>query len=273
MKYPSDHYRQLVNDILQFGKMLVCGLRDVVGKPEGDIKTCISMGFLSRSMVQFSVISDLSYQGNFPDAYILFRTLLDRLLLYMHLIDRDEFSIFDDWCFKQVYDWRNEIKSSPEFKHKLTGDFWQGTEEQTERYNQVKKNQRVEDWRRPKTEDIAKVRGVMFLYGFGYKLASGFVHPTCTEGVYDYRRLVGLPTDHFDIDLDLVLHNSSITIAMHLEEILNAYDFEYKRELLHLIDGFRSFLRDPTFDYSERLAKIIRLSKSDHLFRINEISS
>jgi len=191
----------------------------------------------------------------------------------MHLIKRDEFCIFDDWCFKQEYEYRNRIKSSSDVKHKLTGDFWQVAEEQTERYKQVKKDQRVKDWQRPKAKDIAKERGVKFLYDFGYNLASGFVHPTSTEGVYDYPRLVGLPTDHLDIDLGLVLHNSCITIAMHLQEILNTYDFEYRRELHHLIDGFKSFLGDPTFDYSERLAKVIRLSKSDHLFRINEISS
>ncbi|MCL0039179.1 DUF5677 domain-containing protein [Dehalococcoidia bacterium] len=273
MKYPSDRYRSLVNDILQFGEMLIRGLGDVAGKPESDIKTRISIGFLSRSLIQFSVISDLSYKGNFPDAYILFRSLLERLLFYIHLIKRDEFRIFDDWCFKQVYEYRNRIKSSSDVKHKLTGDFWQVTEKQTERYKQIKKDPRVKDWKRPKAKDIAKDRCVMFLYDVGYDLASGFVHPTSTEGVYDYPRLVGLPTDHLDIDLDLVLHNSCITIAMHLQEILNAYDFEYRRELLHLIDGFRTFLGDPTFDYSERFAKVIRLSKSDHLFRINELSS
>ena len=151
----------------------------------------ISANFLARSARQLKAIDLLAAHDHVACGWSLYRSLLERYFLYEHLIAKNEFAVFDDWCFKKYYELENRLRSSPDLNNKFNFRQRDFVPKGKERYKRISQDPSVRAWRRPDPEATAKSLDMKFLYDAGYDFASGIVHPMSVDGYNDYLRLVG----------------------------------------------------------------------------------
>lgn len=153
----------------------------------------IARNFVARGMACLDSILLVWQSESEKDAWILHRTLLDRLFHLHSLAAKNNFAEFDAFSFKATYEARNRLASTqnPVLRSKLASSL-----KQTQRFNRERYEKILDsgvEWRRPKAEDVAKEMGLECLYGLGYDYASTHVHPMADDGEVDFRRLT-LPT-------------------------------------------------------------------------------
>lgn len=224
----------------------------------------ISASFLARSARQLQAIHLLAEQEHVACGWPLYRSLLERYLLYEHLSAKNEFAVFDDWCFKKYYELENRLRSSADLNRKPEVRQRDFVQKGKERYNRVSQDTSVRAWRRPDAEASAKSLDLKFLYDAGYDYASGFVHPMSVDGYNDYLRLVAKGDMVQDEGMAVLIGNSQLIVTMHLQQFLNQPEFNWRRVLYDLTDALRAAIRDPQADVTTPLQKVLLLSKDGH---------
>ena len=160
----------LCRDIVCTGTVILREYGSRLTEP-GHRKEKVSLVLLSRSVRQLQAIAGLVECTFVSDAWVLYRCLLERYLLFTHLCKTGEFEVYDDWCFKRRYEGLNRIKSIHGFKGKRGMRNRRFSEEEKGRYSRVQDDERVKRWRRPDMETVARDEGMKFLYDAGYDLS------------------------------------------------------------------------------------------------------
>ena len=222
------------------------------------------MNFLARSARQLQSIHLLAEQDHVACGWTLYRSLLERYLLYEHLSTNNEFAVFDDWCFKKYYEFENRLQSSIDLNKKLNVRHRDFLQKGKERYTRVSQDPSVCKWRRPDPESSAKTLGMKFLYDAGYDYSSGFVHPISVDGYNDLLRLIA-KKDLVKVEGKTVLiGNSQLIVTMHLQQFLNQPEFNWRNVLYDLIETLRAAIHNPQADVMTPLQKVILLSKNGY---------
>ena len=152
--------------------------------PEAETKDKIIRNFIARSVVSLKSILALWKLDAFADCWVLHRCIIDRLFHLKALANGKAFEEFDDWSFKQQYDYMNKIRSDPEFKGTVDPDFFKDADRQKARYVEICK--RKVDWKKPKAETVAKDANWDFLYKYAYD------HGLVTRAPNGQRRRTGV---------------------------------------------------------------------------------
>ena len=225
-------------------------------------KHIISVQFLARSIRQLAAIQTLFDKNFAPDTYCLYRSLLERYLLYTHLCESNEFAVFDDWCFKQAFESENRIRSSRDLKQNPALQGRTVSSEHKDRYARICTDDRVARWGRPDMERLAKKLKLKFFYDAGYDHASSYVHPVSMDGYNDYLILMERESETEDEGARGVLENAQLTTTLHLQHFLNQPEYNWRRELYDLIDAFMANSGGESRDYSGLLAGVAILHKN-----------
>lgn len=233
-------------------------------RPDLSRKGPISANFLARSARQLQAIYLLAEHDHVACGWQLYRSLLERYLLYVKLNEKNEFAVFDDWCFKRYYEYENRLRSSPDLKKIVDVQQRDFVQRGKERYDRVSREPAVCAWRRPDVETSAKSLNLKFLYDAGYDYASGLVHPMSTDGYNDYLRLVAKVEMVKDEGKAILVGNSQLIVTMLLRQFLNQPEFNWRHVLYDLIDAFRATIHDPQADVMTALQKVMLLSKHGH---------
>jgi len=251
--------RKISEDIAAVGKMMLWeyGNQKELNTP-GHVKEEISLCWLSRTLRQLEAIDILAANGHCADGWICFRSLLERYLLYAHLCERNEFEVFDDWCFKKKYENVNMVKSNSMLRLKPEVRQIMFTEAEKERYKMVSADERVRTWDRPRMEDVAKRVEMKFLYDAGYDFASQYVHPVSDNGKHDYLRLMGRSQEIVEVDTtDILVGNARLIATMQIQDFMNQPGHNWRKVLYDLIDAMRRMIGGETIDYSVTLQKVV----------------
>ncbi len=219
-----------------------------------DTKNLIIRNFIARTAMMLKAIFRLWEISDYQDAWVIHRTLIDRLFHLHDLGEKDEFHAFDDWSFFQQYKAQNKVKSDHEFKHEAVGWVYDLTEEQKLRIKSLSEN--PPKWKRPKAEFVAKSMGLDFLYKYGYDFASTHVHPMANDGQQDFFTITKLePAPRFPDQIS-VLSNSVLASSVFLQEALNHSSFQWRRVLWDYLEQIRCFLDDGNDSYKKTFLKL-----------------
>jgi hypothetical protein len=211
------------------------GLRDTVAR-----------NFVARGMSCTQSIYSVWKAGSEQDAWILHRSLLDRLLHLHHLGETDGFSAFDEYSFLSMYEARHQLLSDPDMSAKVPSTLKELQKRDRERYEALSGNRAR--WHRPKAEDVAKKMNLGFLYRFGYDYASTHVHPMSGDGEADFTTLISAP-HAVTIPDATVVRNSILVQSMLVQEAFNVSKMRWRAIAYDFLDQLRVFVGtgDPQF--------------------------
>ncbi len=219
------------------------------------LKDIIIRNITARSCICLRSISVLMESAYLVDAWILYRALLDRLLHLRYLEGTNTYKEFDDWSFKNQYEYNNTARSDGEFKERIDDDEFRPTQEQKDRYREICSKGVV--WKRPYAEEVARSMDMTFLYKYGYDYASSLVHPMANDGDYDYHRIIKAGGN--DPGYDKYLKPNTILVGtMILQEGLNNSTPKWVALVYNSIDGIRQSLGGES---AEKLAPLLKLSR------------
>jgi hypothetical protein len=204
------------------------GLRDEVAR-----------NFVARGVICAQSIFAVWKAGSEQDAWILHRSLLERLLLLHHLGETDTFSDFEEYSFLSIYESRHQLLSDPDMKVKLPPSLKNLQKSNKARYDEIAGRQ--PRWHRPRPEDVAKSMKLGFLFRFGYDYASTHVHPMAGDGEVDFTTLISAP-HALRLPDETVVRNSILVQSMLVQEALNISTMRWRPIVYDFLDQIRSFL-------------------------------
>ena len=224
-------------------------------KHECTKKEIILRNFVARSSTSLKSIMTLWNLEDYPSAWVINRTIVDRLFHLHYLGENNSYQLFDNWSFYENYKYINKVKSDVEFKQYASGKEYNISKEQKERSNELSRNKI--DWKRPDAQAIAKDMDMTFLYKYGYDYASKFVHPMSDDGLHDFHlitKLEPLPDEQSHI---VVLHNSILVSTMIIQESINQGSFLWHEVIYDCLEQFRNSLQNGNESYIETMNEII----------------
>ena len=245
----------LLSDAIQTMKVL-SGLLLLCFKEYGQgLRDTVSGNFVARGMVCLESIFRCWLQGAEQDAWILHRSLLDRLFHLHSLADRNDFAAFDDFSFLALYEARHRLLSDPTMRHKAPKSLKKLQSADRKRYGQLVAAGLK--WCRPKAEEVAKGMTLGFLYRFGYDYASTHVHPTSLDGEADFLRLTS-PAPVIPLPDTTVVRNSILAQTMLTREALNTSTMQWRTIIYNFLGQVLGFLGDGNAEYKATFLKIGR---------------
>lgn len=254
--YPSEkEYDEAIQTLIIYATVILFSFAEH-SKEKRDI---IIRNLIARGTATLKAIQTLWKLNQYQDAWILHRSLVDRLFHLMSLSDNDAFELFEQWSFIQQYEQRNRARSDPLFKDSLNPAMFRDTPAEKERYRQLKKLNPV--WERPRPEAVARKRGVHFIYKYGYDYGSAQVHPLADDGDVDFRRLTGLNKYDEPIDQRVLLTNSCLTLILLIQEALNAGTLKWRAVVYNFLDDLMALLREGSKEYKTTFVKIGKLGE------------
>lgn len=212
-------------------------------------KNIIIRNFVARSAMTIKNVFSLWDNHDFQNAWVIHRTLIDRMFHLHSIGNRSEFSAFDDWSFFKQFKAQNRVKSDILFKHEAIGWEYELSEEQMRRIKELEKNKPT--WRRPKAESVARDMRMEFLYKYGYDYASMHVHPMADDGQQDFYTITKLkPSPKFPSNI-VVISNTILITFLILKDVINFSSFKWRRELWDFINQLGLFLDNGDKSYQD----------------------
>jgi len=230
--------------------------------------------FIARGMTCTDSIFVVWQQGREQDAWILHRSLVDRLFLLHYLIESNSFAAFEEYSFMKTYETRRGLLNDKEMLNKFSADQIKGLKEllksQEACYLQLKS--KPNQWCRPKAKEVAKNMGLGFLYRFGYDYASMYVHPMALDGEVDFIRLVSSSNNRSHTD-STVIKNSILVQSILIQEGINASSMKWRAIIYDFLDQILKFLGDANnLEFNATLYKIGRIWPDNDLCKSRDSS-
>lgn len=251
LEYRSvDEYRKAIDAL--FG---VCGIALFsFAKFECKKKDIIIRNYVARGAKSLRAIMALWDIDDYQNAWVIHRSIVDRLFHLRFLGESDSFLEYDDWSFFEQFKAQNKVKSDIEFKHEAVGWLYELTEEQRKRASFLEQNKPM--WKRPKPEIVAKKMEMSFLYHYGYDYASTHVHPMSNDGEYDFYNITNLECPSQFPSHIVVLSNSILAVSMLLQDAMNYSSFVWRRMMWDFLEDIRKMLRTDNLEYCNSFLKI-----------------
>lgn len=222
---------------------------------------------IAKNISLLRAIEVLFEKRQFNQAYIVFRSLLDRLVYLYYLHDNNLFDQFEEWTFIKVYEHRNNAKADERFRRVLNDPLFKSTPDESNRYSALKKKE--VKWEKPDPKTVLKSRDLDFLYKFGYDYASMHTHPMASDGDFEFYQLTGLePNPHTDFTYRELAVNSILISTLILQEIFNASSFKFMAITYNLLTEIRKEINEESNEADLTFKKIVLLiSKRTELFQ------
>jgi len=219
---------------------LYCGIVVLSFAQHGQgLRDTIARNFVARGMICTQSIVAVWNAGSDQDAWILHRSLLDRLLHLVHLGVTDGFSDFEEFSFRSMFEARQQLLADPQMSTKVPPGLKELQKANKARYEAIDPTR--PRWRRPKAEVVAKTMDLGFLYRFGYDYASTHVHPMADDGEVDFKTLTS-PAHLVTRPDATVVRNSILVQTLLVHEALNVSTLRWHAMVYDFLDQIRTFL-------------------------------
>jgi hypothetical protein len=199
--------------------------------------------------------------GSERDAWVLHRTLVERLLHLHHLAETDSFVAFEEYTFVTLYEARHQLLSDPEMRDKVPRRLKELQRSDKARYEKLARKPR---WRRPKAEDVAKQLNLGFLYRSGYDYPSRHIHPMANDGEADFARLTS-PGRQVALPDATVVRNSLLVEGMLVQASITASNMRWSTTMYEFWQEFFLFLRTGDPRFYDALDKIVVVSRDNEI--------
>ena len=215
----------------------------------------IAGNFVARGMTCLESILQVWKRSSKQDAWILHRSLLDRLFHLRALADEDDFGDFEVYSFKAKYEARHQLlsDSDPIMRAKIPSRLRELQRTNRDRYQEIIESDF--EWYRPRAKDIAKKMDLHFLYSLGYDYASTHVHPMADDGKADFQRLIS-PTQSAPLPDATVVRNSILAQVVLTKEAFTISGLKWRRVVFDFLDGMQSFLHESTMEFKVAFFRI-----------------
>lgn len=181
---------------------------------------------LAKNISLLKSIDILRKQGAYNEGWILYRSLVERLVYIYYLTENDCFDLFDNWSFIKKYEYRNNARADEKFKNILLDPNFKVKPEEPKKYKKLKESNIK--WDKPDPYLILKSKGLDFIYKFGYDFASMHTHPLISDGEFEFLSMTGLePNPYIAIDQDYLINNSIVITTLIHQEVFNTLDFRF----------------------------------------------
>lgn len=198
--------------------------------------------FIARGMSCAESVFLVWRNGSEQDAWILYRTLLDRLVHLHNIIENNSFNDFEEYSFFEMYKARDRLLCSSEMKSKVPDSLRQLQRAQRSRYLQLKAKGVI--WRRPKAEDVLKSMNLSFLYHFGYDYASMHdIHPMADDGENDFIRITS-PKETSNTKDETIVKNTILIQSLLISEGLNGGSLKWMAIVYSFLEQLQKHLSD-----------------------------
>lgn len=236
-------------------------LGEIFRQSDERIELRIIANTVARSIRTTSSIVLLSDNQDVQSAWVLHRTLVERLFHLAHLAETKSYSSFEEWSFFEQVKRQKKPLNDSLFRHRATGPEHQLTNEQKLRFKEMLKQPPV--WRRPQPEEVAKRMKLKFIYDYAYDYASMLIHPMANDGEMDL--MATQSGDAYRQNKQLVLNNSLIVMTLILQEAMNSPLLNWCRVAYDMVEAARAYINDPTADYKTPQQKSLALKEIDGL--------
>ncbi|MFC2019211.1 DUF5677 domain-containing protein [Chloroflexota bacterium] len=223
-------------------------------KVSQDKRDLIIRNFIARGLACTLSILRLWQTNDEQGAWILHRTLIDRLFHLHTLIRKDCFSQFEDFSFVKTYEARERLLADLDIINKIPANLRELQRANKARYQEIKTKGCL--WSRPKAEDVAKEMNMWFLYNLGYDYGSTHIHPMAEDGENDYYLLITPEEKRKPLSDDTVLRNSLIVQTMLIGEGMNGTTVRWRKIVYDFLDQLLHSLKDGNIQYAETFYKI-----------------
>lgn len=221
---------------------------------------------IAKNISLLRSIEILFRHHEYNQAYILFRSLLDRFVYLCYLHDNDLFEHFEKWTFIKVYEYRNNAKADERFRRVLSDPLFRSHPSEARRYSELKRESIA--WQKPDPKTVLSTRGLDFLYKFGYDYASMHTHPMASDGDFEFHHLTGLePNPHKDFSYSELSLNAILISTLIMREIMNASSFKFRAICYSFLDEICREINGEPNQCKDTYYKIVMLiSNKDPLF-------
>jgi len=239
----ESEYRSMVSALHVLSTVVAVELHRVA---ESDrVRVLVIRNFIARAQVSLESILRLYHDQAYGDCWALFRTLVDRVF-YLHMLDqKDEFAEFERWSFVKQYETNNNVWSDTSLAAEQKTGVPKPSAKHKARYKKLK-NEGVA-WREPKPEDAAKSLDMMFLYKFGYDVASRFLHPLATDGAIEFEYVAQVGAKGGRCDQRVRLHDACLVVTLLLSLAVNAARRQWRSFLFDAVEDVRKALTGKRF--------------------------
>lgn len=236
-------------------------LEEFFRRSESSVAARIIAGVIARSIRTTSSIVVLCNNNDVQGAWILHRTLVERLFHLAHLGSTDSYLEFEKWSFFEQAKRAQKSLGDPLFCDRTKGSAYQLSPREKERFSTMQRD--PPKWRRGKAEDMAKHLGLKFLYDYAYDYASMHIHPMANDGDLDL--LMPAQQARYCQEIELATGNSLLALTLVLQEAMNSPPVKWAKVAYDMVDAARAYIRDPSSDYLTPFKLSARLRDSNGL--------
>lgn len=249
-------YSEIIEKIGVITKWILLNIADKV-KSTKDIYLRNS---LSKNFSLLTSIEKLYEQKLFNEGWILFRSLVDRLVYIYYLSDHDLYNNFDDWTYIQKFKLRNDIRADERFNRVLKDPLF------NIKRNESNKNRKLKEkeikWNKPNPRLVLKKHGLDFLYKFGYDFASMHTHPMATDGEEEFHKLTGLePNPMKNLGHEILIKNSILVNTLIQQVIMNKLDFRFRGLVYSFLEETRKKINFEQNDFDLIHYQLLKLAE------------
>lgn len=244
-----DHHQALAGIAVTEASTLI--LREFLRRSESSAEARIIANVIARSIRTTSSILILCDNQDVQSAWVLHRTLAERLFHLAHLSTTKSYAEFESWSFFEQAKRQTKLVNDPLFRDRTKGPEYHITKEQKVRFTEMLKQ--PPKWKRARAEDISKQLGVKFVYDYAYDYASMLIHPMANDGEMDL--LMSSREDEYSHAKKLVVDNSLLVMSMVLQEAMNSPPLNWAKIAYEMVETVRAYLGDASIDYQTPLRK------------------
>ncbi|MEA5079279.1 MAG: DUF5677 domain-containing protein [Anaerolineaceae bacterium] len=243
---------------------IFCGLLLIsFSQNSNQLSDTITRNFISRGMRCLQSIFVVWKMGNDQDAFILHRSLIDRLFTLHYLHETKSYSSFEDYSFCKVFEGREKLISNQYLHERVSKEVKELHKLEKPKYDALKMS--GINWTRPKPKDVAKSMGLNILYDFGYDYASMHVHPISDDGMKDFERIIGKISTDETHDLTVV-RNSILVQSLLIQEGLKNSSLRWRAICYKFVEQIREYTGTGNLDYQMTIYTIAKAWPSFTLF-------
>jgi len=194
---------------------------------------------IAKTISLLKSIDTLYKIENFNDGWILYRSLIDRLVYIYYLIENNSYKEFDEWSFVKQFEYRHNAKADEQFIRLKTNPKFNTQKGETNKYNEYKSRL---SWCKPDPQKVLKSIDLNFIYKYGYDYASRRTHPMSNDGSKEFYKLTGLEPNPHDFEEDIyLLKNSLIISSMIFNVIIQNLSVELPCYYLDFMSEYRKY--------------------------------
>ncbi len=234
----DNHYEKIIDKLIVISHWLLLQ----TAHEQSPAKHYYLRNSLAKTISLAKSIFLLNTNEQFNEGWILFRSLVDRLVYIYYLDENSNYEDFEKWTFLKTYEMINNARSDEQIQSVKNNPLFQLTKDSKSKYARLCK-EKIE-WNKPKPDDVLRKEDLNFIYKFSYDYASTKTHPMFNDGDEEFHAITKLtPNPYSDMTHEELLPNTILLSTMIVQKCLENFDLEFITVLYEWLGELRKEIR------------------------------